>query len=414
MEVQRVNLWDLRVLANTVKLADILMSRTLIFSLACAAAFSGSAADHVFIKDVPDYPWHAGCFGSACGNLMGYWDRNGFPDFYTGPTGGGLAPLNSSGENVGIHSLWASQAGVDGRPLNKPGHIDDYWDYYEGAQVDPYVRAGRAEHEPDCVGDFMGASQNKWTDLGGGECNGNLDAFSFNFWDKSGARRVDFEPPVLNGTQARDLQSGFRKWAASRGYKAEVFSQMPNFSSEIPVGTGFTLEELKAELEAGYPVMLFLQLPGQFSRTVDGKARMNPLVHGMLTVGYYMGLDGSTYVQYRTSWGGDGVAQWKAEPFEVGMNLRGVIGFHPEPKIRDVAKTTEGFRIRWDGPSSTVVYDSTELPVHWYVVERADTVTGIYTAVSEASPNRETVVANCCDGNAFFRVKLLNRADVPQ
>ena len=390
------------------------MFRNAFLSLVCAVTcFSGRAADHVFIKDVPDYPWHAGCFGSASGNLMGFWDRNGFPDFYTGPTGGGLAPLNTVGSNVGIHSLWASETGLDGRPLNMPGHLDDYWDYYESAQIDPYAKAGRAEHAPDCIGDFTGASQNKWADMGG-ECNGNLDAFAFNFWDKTGARRVNFEPPTLNGVPARDLQSGFRKWAESRGYRAEVFSQMPSFSSEIPLGTGFTLDDLKAEIDAGYPVLLFLQFPNQFSRTVDGKARMNPGVHGMVAVGYYNTPDGSTLVQYRTSWGGDSVAYWVAEPFEVQMNLRGVIGFHPAPKIREVKKETEGFRIRWDGPSSTVVSDSTEAAVHWYVVERADVVTGNYTAVSAASPNREVVVPDCCDGDAFFRVKLLDRSEVPQ
>ncbi|MBE7503224.1 MAG: hypothetical protein HS113_23645 [Verrucomicrobiales bacterium] len=63
------------------------------------------AANHVYLTDVPDYEWHAGCFGTATGNLMGFWDRHGFPDFYTGPTAGGEAPLTSQPPNRGIQAL---------------------------------------------------------------------------------------------------------------------------------------------------------------------------------------------------------------------------------------------------------------------------------------------------------------------
>src|SRR5262245_21380791 len=92
----------------------------------CSIGALAQAQSYVYIDDVPDYTWYAGCFGTASGNLMGFWDRNGFPDFYTGPTGGGLAPLETfSTGNKGIRSMWASKAGVDGRPANQYGHIDD-------------------------------------------------------------------------------------------------------------------------------------------------------------------------------------------------------------------------------------------------------------------------------------------------
>src|SRR5690349_3576575 len=106
------------------------MNRSILLSLvAHAAALAGFAAENVMITDVPDYDWYAGCWGTAAGNLMGYWDRHGLPDFYTGPTGGGLAPLNTVGANEGIRSMWASKAGFDGRPNDQPGHTDDYWEY---------------------------------------------------------------------------------------------------------------------------------------------------------------------------------------------------------------------------------------------------------------------------------------------
>ena len=106
-------------------------------------ASSDRAATSVYLTDVPDYEWHMGCFGTATGNVMGYWDRHGFPDFYTGPTGYGVAPLNSFGANYGIRSLWATQGGLDGRPDNEPGHVDDYFRMYMSTESDPYLSEGR-------------------------------------------------------------------------------------------------------------------------------------------------------------------------------------------------------------------------------------------------------------------------------
>src|SRR6266481_3201915 len=166
----------------------------------------------VYLLDVPDYDWYAGSLGTACGNLMGFWDRHGLPGFYTGATANGVAPLTSVGANAGIHSLWASRAGMGGRPANKPGHIDDYWTVYdlggggrsfEDTAPDPYV-TNRAEHAPDCIGDFIGLSQRKWTNMND-ECDGNIDGLAFTYWDNSGNRRTNFIPGLEAGTPARDI-----------------------------------------------------------------------------------------------------------------------------------------------------------------------------------------------------------------
>src|SRR5687768_15204691 len=55
-------------------------------TFACSA-IPALAAVNVLLTEVPDYTWDAGCFGTGSGNLMGYWDRHGMADFYTGPTG---------------------------------------------------------------------------------------------------------------------------------------------------------------------------------------------------------------------------------------------------------------------------------------------------------------------------------------
>ena len=215
---------------------------------------TGLSAGTVKLEDVPNYSWYAGCFGTACGNLMGFWDRNGMSDFYTGPTAGGIAPLSDGGANVGVRSMWASKAGFDGRPAGQFGHIDDYWAYYdcdangcfsyESTLEDPYVLAGRLEHAPDCIGDFIGLSQKHWTNQNG-ECDGNIDAYSFVYWDTNGDRRSNYVPSEVAGTPARDIQSGLRAWAQYRGYDADVFTQLTDFNTTVVAGKGFTFENLK-------------------------------------------------------------------------------------------------------------------------------------------------------------------------
>lgn len=336
------------------------------------------ALENVYLTGVPDYEWHMGCFGTATGNLIGFWDRHGLASFYTGPTANGVAPLLSFGQNSGIRSLWASAAGIDGRPINSPGHADDYYRAYEDTGPDPYAAAGRAEHVADCIGDFIGLNQRKWNDLGG-ECAGNIDGYSFNFFDRKGLRRDNHAPRDTQGRRIPDIQSGLREWAAWRGFTADTFSQLTDFNPDIPAGNGFTFAELKAEIDAGYPVLLFMQPFGEFSRTVHGQAGVNPEIHGMLAYGYLIQDDGSAFVRYRTSWssGDREFSPWTADDWtpEQALNLplRGVIGFHPRPRLEAPRWTGSKLQLRWQGPLATLRDDlaDTEAPVHRYRVERA-------------------------------------------
>ncbi len=372
------------------------------------------AASNVALADVPDYAWHAGCFGTATGNLIGYWDRHGFPNMYTGPTGGGMAPLSSFGANVGIRSLWASQAGLDGRPANQPGHIDEYWLFggqsFESTAPDPYTTAGRAEHEPDCLGDFMGQSQRKYSDLNG-ECTGNIDGFAFTYWDKNGDRLVNFEPPMVDGVRARDIPSGLREFTKYRGYAADATSQLVDFNPTVPAGKGFTFEELKAEIDAGYPVVLILQNYNELSRALPGLPNANPHVHAMVAYGYVETDEGARLVRYKTSWAsGDLVfSHWNSDIWQAALPLRGVITYRPQPRITKVERSGSEVRMEWHGPSSVLV-DSiagTSTPVHRYVIERGESVTGPFVAVTEPRTELEASFADSHSGEqVFFRVRL--------
>ena len=369
------------------------------------------AETDVYLLEVPDYDWQYGCFGTACGNLFGFWDRNGLPGFYSGPTAGGIAPLDSREANAGIRSMWASQAGFDGRPDDKPGHVDDYWKYYESTAADPYATAGRTEHAPDCVGDFIGLNQKKWTDMNG-ECDGNIDGFSFVYWDQAGDRRLNHQPTNTLGEPVPDIQSGLGGWTRFRGYEAEVFSQLADFNPTVQPGKGFTFDDLKGEIDAGYPVLLFLQEP-QNSRSIGGMPRANPDLHGMLAYGYGIGESGEQIVRYRTSWGdGGNYKPWSGTPWEAFLPLRGVIGYHPKPKITKLEPNASSLMISWAGPSARL-YDAVSgvtHAVHRYVVETSATLppTDFYPVTGTNTAQQATVSFCACSPAAFFRVRLVS------
>jgi hypothetical protein len=379
-------------------------------------------AENVMLTGVPDYTWYAGCFGSATGNLMGYWDRHGFPNFYTGPTAGGIAPLNSNGTNQGIRSMWASRAGFDGRPADQPGHIDDYWAFYnndssysfESTAPDPYILAGRPEHPPDCIGDFIGLSQKKWANLNG-ECDGNIDGYAFVFWESTGARRVNYVPPPQNEIPVRDIPSGLKAWTEFRGDNCDVYSQLTDFNPAVSAGHGFTFEELKAEIDAGYPVLLFQQSFDHNFRAMTGMERANPFIHSLLAYGYFIGNEGGQYVRYKTSWGSSGnntLSQWNAENWQANLPIRGVIGYRPLPRITSILRTNDAIRIEWHGPSSTLsnLVTRTATPLHSYVVERtAALVPDGFVAVTEPSADlHATLDSGREEEAAFYRIRLVH------
>lgn len=369
------------------------------------------SSTNVYLAGVPDYQWVVGCFGTAGGNLMGFWDRHGFPDFYTGLTANGVAPLDSFFDNWGIRSLWASQAGVDGRPTDRPGHVDDYFVNYASAAPDPYIVLGRPEHEPDCLGDFIGLDQDKWKNLGG-ECDGNIDGYSFVYWDASGERRVNFTPGPEAGLPAIDIQSGLRAWTTYRGFTAEVFTQLSDFNPDVPSGKGFTFEDLKDEIDAGYPVLMFLQVYDTKSRSLNGKERANPLIHGILAYGYSVNDDGTQFVRYRTSFaGGDSVlGVWKNTTFWAGIApLRGVITYHPQPQIKSVVDVGGRLTIRWDGPDADLynVGTGTTSKPHWYVIEMATSLEDSdFTEITLPTTNNAVTIPSPGHGEAFFRLKM--------
>ncbi len=389
-------------------------SRALLLALTilAQAIVGGQAQTYKHLTEVPDYQWYAGCFGTASGNLAGFWDRHGMTNLYAGPTGGGLAPLNSRGANVSIEALWASKAGIDGRPAGQPGHMDDYYIDYQVTTADPYVTFGRPEHTPDCIGDFIGLSQKKWTNMAG-ECDGNIDAFSFVFWDKTGNKRVNYSHTNAN-KYIPDIQSGLKAWAKYRGYEVDTFTQLPSFSPEKTGPGGFTYADMKAEIDAGYPVLLFLQPPGEFSRSLGSMPKANPEIHGIMVWGYYEDASAGLPqgIQIRTSWGS---GDTYFENFSYGplgilssFRIRGVVGFRPKPKIVKFTRDSGNVTLAWDGPSSQVtdVFAGTTTTVHHYQVQMKTSINDLkWTPVGDITTDRTATVPDV--GQAFYRINLV-------
>jgi hypothetical protein len=267
---------------------------------------------------------------------------------------------------------------------------------------------------PGRIGDFMGLSQNKWADLGG-EVNGNINGYAYNFWDPQGGRLVDFQPAPQGATPVRDIQSGMREFTNFRGYHATVASQLVDFN--LQPGRGFSFKDLKAEIDAGYPVMLILQEPSRKSRSLPNNSRANPEMHAMVAYGYLTSdSTGQNFVRYRTSWAsGDTVfSPWNSSKWQANLPLLGVVTFRPKPKIVSSERASGSVRLSWHGPAA-VIEDANlgeTFPAHWYVVERATAIDGDFVAVSEPTSELAATVSASSSPREFYRVRLLHRSDL--
>jgi len=204
---------------------------------------------------VPAYRWVFGC-GAVSGAMIGaYFDRNGFPNIYTGPTNGGVMPMDNSvwptftdgvGATYRLNPLVASRNGLDGRTIR--GSIDDYWVASNSTAQDPYITGGWAQHTwGDAVGDYMKTSQS---------AHNNVDGSTWFYWG-SGAPMTCAQLES-DGTADHDATYGRRLFYQARGYSVtECYNQKTDNN-----GGGFTFANYKAQIDAGYPV--FLMVEGHF------------------------------------------------------------------------------------------------------------------------------------------------------
>ncbi|MDD3574878.1 MAG: hypothetical protein PHD71_07575, partial [Methanospirillum sp.] len=213
------------------------------------------SAQYLDKNEVPAMSWSYGCTATSATMIFGYLDRNGYPNMYTGPTNGGVFPLTNavwgpSFEGNGQCPLTASQNGLDGR--TKKGHKDDYYHAY-GSNTDPYFGAWN-EHTPqDCIADFMGTNMfQKY---------GSSDGGTWIWTNPEGYPLYDFTR--YDDTQ-RDGMHGMKLFVESRGYSVATDGQNSLNYNQVIYGyggntKGFTYNQYKSEIDAGYPVIIQVQ-----------------------------------------------------------------------------------------------------------------------------------------------------------
>ena len=208
----------------------------------------------VTISNVPAFTWVFGCSATSAAMIAGYYDNTGFPDMYTGPTNGGVMPMDNSiwgtevinGETRAHCPLSATSEGIDGRSTR--GHVEDYWVQVDHAGPDPFITNGWTEHTwEDCTGDFMGTNQSNWN---------NSDASTMFYYYTNGAPLYDYTGGESSGN--KDGCHGFKEFIESRGYT--VVSNYNQYIYGYNGNTqGFTYDQYKAEIDAGRPVMIQVQ-----------------------------------------------------------------------------------------------------------------------------------------------------------
>jgi len=201
---------------------------------------------------VPASNWSFGCSATSAAMIAAYFDRNGFPDIYTGPTNGGVMPMHNSafefwplwvsgcGQARAQNPLSATHLGLDGQVTK--GHVDDYWTCVNSSADDPYIVGSWTEHAPaDSTGDFM------YTSRSASGLEDGATRFYYK-WNEEKLYCSEIEAAgLIDGTL------GFKNFYESRGYEvAECYHQ----ETDNHVPGGFSFEDYKAEIDAGQPVMI--------------------------------------------------------------------------------------------------------------------------------------------------------------
>jgi hypothetical protein len=240
----------------------------------------------VVTLNVPAYVMSFGSSATSGAMIAAYYDRNGYSNMYTGPTNGGVMPMDSSswpdwtdgnGDTYGQCPLTASRNGLDGRTTR--GSIDDYWVAYHSTAQDPYITNGWTQHAwGDAIGDYMKTSQSAFT---------NNDGSTKFYTYTTSSTPLTCSSMVSNGI-TDDGTVGRKLFYEARGY---TVTDCYNQKTDNNAG-GFTFALYKAEIDAGRPVMLLL-----LGRIVVGvgydDATSTVYIH-----------DTSNYETYSFTWGG--------------------------------------------------------------------------------------------------------------
>ncbi len=199
----------------------------------------------VVLQNVPALDWCYGCSATSAAMIAGFYDRTSHPNVYSGPTGGGVMPLNNISWGSGECPLSATHQGYDG--LAGPGHVERFWTNSTGP--DPFGSGDPTGTYYGCTADYMGTNQNWW---------GNSDGSTTFYFYLDGSPLFD---PLGNETTppySRDGSHGLKLFFESRGYT--VTTTFNQFILGWEGNTiGFTLDQYRAAIDNGFPVMIQIE-----------------------------------------------------------------------------------------------------------------------------------------------------------
>jgi len=238
------------------------------------------ASGAVALPDFPSFDWVFGCGAVSGGMVAAYYDRGAFPNIYTGPTNSGVYPITdtswstwSDGYNTYPNNpIVASHKGVDGRTTR--GSIDDYWVKVNSTAQDPYITNDWPQHTwGEAIGDYMKTSQSAYNNT-----DGNSWIVTYPSEKLTCSEMETLTDAEGNKLSEFDLNYGSKLFYEARGYSvSECYNQRTDNNNG-----GFTIADYKAEIDAGHPVMIW--------------------VEGHFMVGY--GYSGST-IYIRDTWDND-------------------------------------------------------------------------------------------------------------
>jgi hypothetical protein len=203
---------------------------------------------------VPAYDWSFGCSATSAAMIAAFYDRADYPDMYTGPTNGGVMPMDNSvwpdwkdsyGDTRHQCPLSATHNGLDGRTTN--GHVDDYWVGYGSTDPDPFIGNWPEHTYGDCTGDYMKTNQSTY-----GNTDGSTTFYNFT----NGAPLYDYQMEGY-GINDDDGGYGFKLFYESRGYTVDTMYNQ--YIDALGLAYGFTYAQYCAEIDAGRPVMIHLE-----------------------------------------------------------------------------------------------------------------------------------------------------------
>jgi len=294
----------------------VAMVAMLVLSVTDSAVASSSLLDaHKTggnLSNTANYAWWYGCSPTSAGMMMGHYDRNGYNgSFYPNLVPGGTAEA----------STWPVPPGtalVD-PVIASHGYQDDFYNAatygYDTGGFANYGVSGddlpQPWHDFDCLGDFMGTSQ---------DALGNTNGETTFYYYTDGSPINAYEMPG-HGIADPSGMYGIGEYVTYAGYSYNtLYNQiLPGVADDIwpaePENTlGFTYDQYRAEIDAGRPVMIH----------VEG--------HSMYGYGY---VDGTTTINVYDTWAlGGGSFVWGtsyAGRLHYGVTVMEITGGIPAP-----------------------------------------------------------------------------------